>query len=185
MAGRELPPHSLVDPAVARALCRLATTCPPGCLLEVGVWKGGTAWHLAIAAQEQGRTLYLYDTFTGIPHADPDMGDSHKVGDFSDGTSYAQVQMDIPTAIVVQGVFPESAMDMEPIAFAHLDCDQYRSYRDSIDHILPRMPAGGCIWLDDYDCLAGANRAVDEIVREGRVRLHRAEKCYLEKLKGD
>jgi predicted O-methyltransferase YrrM len=184
MVGRASPPHSLVSREVAAALCALAAKTPAGCFVEVGVYHGGTAWHLAKTAELQGRTLYLYDTFTGIPYADRAAGDSHLVGDFKD-TSAAHVRMDIPTALVIEGVFPESALDMEPVAFVHLDCDQYQSYRDALDYLLLRMVPGGMIWLDDYECLGGATRAVDETVRQGHVRLHRAEKCYVEKLKGD
>jgi hypothetical protein len=184
MIGATTPPHSLVSGEVAAAMCRLAASSPPGCFVEVGVYHGGTAWHLSQVAEAQQRTLYLYDTFTGMPYADPAAGDSHRVGDFAD-TSAARVRLDIPTALVVEGVFPCSALDMEPVAFAHLDCDQYQSYRDALDYLVPRMPAGGFLWLDDYQCLAGATRAVDECVREGRVRLRQAEKHYLEKLTGD
>lgn len=184
MVGRDSPPHSLVSGEVAAAMCVHAARCPPGCLVEVGVYHGGTAWHLAKVAAAQARTLYLYDTFSGIPYADRAAGDSHGVGDFRD-TSAAQVRVDIPDAIVVEGVFPCSALDMEPIAFVHLDCDQYQSYREALDYLVLRLVPGGLVWLDDYECLAGATRAVDEHLREGRVRLHRAEKCYLEKLRGD
>jgi O-methyltransferase len=176
-------PRSLVDGEVAAAMCRLAAKSPPGCFVEVGVYQGGTAWHLAKVALEQSRELYLYDTFYGIPYRDQD--DSHQVGDFGD-TSAAEVQAAIPSATVVAGLFPESAYeDMGPIAFVHLDCDQYLSYRNALDYLTVRMPAGGLIWLDDYECLNGATRAVNEHLQEGRVRLHRAEKCYLEKLRGD
>ena len=184
MTGRDSPPHSLVSGEVAAALCRLAATSPPGCFIEVGVYRGGTAWHLAKVAKDQDRECYLCDTFTGIPYRDE--GDRHAVGDFSDADAH-QVARDIPSAIVVQGVFPDSVrqLDIGPIAFAHLDCDQYQSYRDALDYLALRMPAGAFIWVDDYDCLTGATRAVDECLAEGRVRLHRAEKAYLEKLPGD
>jgi Macrocin-O-methyltransferase (TylF) len=181
------PPRSLVSGEVAAAMCEKAAAAPAGCFVEVGVYLGGTAWHLAKVAREQRRNLYLYDTFEGMPYADPVAGDSHKVGDFAD-TSVAQVQAAIPDALVIKGVFPKLSPVYLPItvvAFAHLDCDQYQSYRDSLDYLVPRMSPGGLIWLDDYDCLVGATRAVDEHLMEGRVRLHRAEKFYLEKLRGD
>jgi len=150
---------SLVGDDVIRAMLRVARETPPGCFVEVGVYKGGTAQHLTQLAEEQGRSIFLYDTFTGIPYAEE--FDTHKLGDFGD-TNFSQVRAALPSATVVQGIFPESAVDMGPIAFVHLDCDQYRSYKDAFTYLLPRCQSGTVIWFDDFGCLEGANRAVHE-----------------------
>ena len=133
---------------------------PPGAFVEVGVYRGGTAWHLAQLAEQQKRTIFLYDTFTGIPYRTEGL-DSHHVGDFGD-TSYERVCADIPYATVVKGVFPQSARAMQYIAFVHLDVDQYQSYKDAIKHLRPLMAPGGVIWFDDVGCLPGATQAVEE-----------------------
>ena len=126
----------------------------------MGVYKGGSAWHLARVARAQGRALYLYDTFSGMPFAEE--GDSHRVGDFS-ATSLKDVQQAIPDAICVSGVFPDSLVDMPPVAFAHVDCDQYRSIRDCINELYhKRMVSGGIMVFDDYPFLPSAIRAVEE-----------------------
>jgi hypothetical protein len=151
--------HSVVGEDVIAELLALAESCPEGCFVEVGVYKGGTAQHLSSLASKQGRSLYLYDTFTGIPYKQEGL-DSHNVGDFSD-TSFEEVRSNLPAAVVVQGIFPESAVSMPGVAFAHLDCDQYRSVRDSIEYLRPRMVKGGVMWFDDY-CLEGAKKAIDE-----------------------
>lgn len=134
-------PQNIID-----SLVRLASTSPEGNFVEVGVYQGGTAWHLARLAEEQNRKIYLYDTFTGIPFKG-DL-DYHQVGDFSD-TSFEKVRDAIPYATVVQGIFPESAIEMDNIAFVHLDCDQYQSVIDSIAYLKPKMVKGGIIWFDD------------------------------------
>ena len=154
-------PMSLVTGHVIDELIESARLTPSGAFIEVGVYKGGTAWHLAALARSQGRPLYLYDTFTGIPYADPAV-DSHVVGDFRD-TSAAAVQEAIPDAIIIEGIFPQSAIEMPPIAFAHLDCDQYQSIREASEYLIPRMVSGGVIWFDDYNCLSGATRAVHDV----------------------
>jgi O-methyltransferase len=176
MAGVIEPPHSLVSPDVARALCERAMRTPPGAFVEVGVYHGGTAWHLAKVAAAQGRPLYLYDTFTGIPHAGS--VDSHRIGDFAD-VSIEQVMRDIPYATVVAGVFPRAALSMGRIAFVHLDVDQYRSYKEALEYFESRMVRGGVIWCDDVPPLPGAALAVTEFVRRGRCTLELAEKAYL------
>jgi hypothetical protein len=170
-------PHSLVDPEVARAMCKLAQECPPGCFVEVGVYHGGTAWFLSNAAEQQRRDCYLYDTFTGIPYRDE--GDSHRVGDFSD-TTFKEVQDQVPYATCIAGVFPASAVNMGLVAFAHLDCDQYRSYRDALWYLDPLMVKGGAIWCDDVDCLESATRAVEEYCTATGRALIRAEKPYIQ-----
>lgn len=167
------PPPSQVGPDTIKAMLAVARQAPPGPFVEVGVYKGGTAWHLGELALEQDRELWLYDTFAGIPFAGP--RDSHKVGDFGDA-DYAAVQRAIPHARLVMGIFPESAygpryFPKRLVAFAHLDCDQERSYREALGFLIPRMAPGGFLWFDDAPCLSGAERAVLERFPRERITL--------------
>lgn len=159
MGGTPSPPRSVVGVEVIAALVRCALATPPGAFVEVGVYQGGTAWHLAEAAESQGRPLFLYDTFAGIPFKG--VLDSHQVGDFND-CSADVVRRCIPYARVIEGVFPFTALEMGPIAFCHLDVDQEQSYRQALEYLGGRMVKGGVIWCDDVPCLAGASRAVSE-----------------------
>ena len=160
------PVNGLVGLDVTEEMIELARASPAaGCFVEVGVFQGGTAQYLHALAWEQRRNLYLYDTFTGIPFADPDKGDSHRVGEFAD-TSFEALQKLCPYAMIVAGVFPGSAVEMPPVAFAHLDCDQYRSITESVTHLAPLMMAGGLIWFDDSPVLDGARRATRELFGE-------------------
>jgi O-methyltransferase len=157
-------PHapSLIDHTILARLAELAASTPTGAFVEVGVYKGGSAAVLLRVAKAQGRTLYLFDTFTGIPYADPDKGDTHKVGDFGD-TSLDAVGRACPGAILCPGVFPQTLPpDIGPVAFAHIDCDQYASIRGAAEALSPRMVPGGVMVFDDYGHLAGATRAVQD-----------------------
>lgn len=136
-----------------------ARKSPRGAFVEVGVFQGGTAAQLYDLAREQHRRLYLYDTFCGIPCRD-DI-DNHHVGDFAD-CDEGIVRGLFPDAVITAGFFPDSAVPMEPIAFVHLDCDQYRSYCESIDYLLPLMVPGGVMWFDDAPDMPGACKAVTE-----------------------
>ncbi len=171
-----VPPHSVVGEATIREMLDAARATPPGCFVEVGVYKGGTGWFLARLCMDQNRPLYLYDTFTGIPHEDP--MDSHHIGDFAD-TSFAAVRALIPRAITIPGVFPQSAVAMPPIAFVHLDCDQYRSVKESGEYLIPRMVPHGVIWLDDSPALTGAHLAARELFGD-RLQLSATGKHYVE-----
>lgn len=155
------PPSSLVFQTTIEEMLSYAKTVPDGCFVEVGVYKGGTAWHLWQLCERENRQLFLYDTFTGIPYADESV-DSHKVGDFGD-TSAEAVKSAIPKATVVAGVFPSSAVEMPPIAFVHIDADQYQSVKEASEYLFPRMVSGGIIWFDDFDCLPGAAKAVYDV----------------------
>lgn len=157
-----MKPLSLVgDDAQESMLLVAATTPPEGCIVEVGVYRGGTAWRLATLARARGVPLYLYDTFTGIPFRNVEKGDRHVVGDFSD-VNETEVRLAIPDAIFCKGVFPDTLVEMGPISFVHCDCDQYQSVKDVITYLYPKLLPGGIIVFDDYSCLEGATRAVDE-----------------------
>jgi Macrocin-O-methyltransferase (TylF) len=157
------------------ALLQVAARTPAGAFVEIGVYQGGSAERLSNLAELQGRPIYLYDTFTGIPYSD--VIDKHQIGDFSDGDE-ALVRARCPHARVIAGCFPKSAIPMEPVAFVHLDCDQYQAHCESIDYLLPRMVRGGVMWFDDAPWLEGATQAVMERFSD---RLQRAvNKYYVE-----
>ena len=59
------------DRQILLELAATAKTTPAGCFVEVGVWKGGSASYLTEVAEQQNREIFLYDTFTGIPFAEP------------------------------------------------------------------------------------------------------------------
>jgi predicted O-methyltransferase YrrM len=162
-------PASIISPDLVNELVETARAAPPGDLVEVGVYQGGSAAALGGVAREQGRRLFLFDTFSGIPHADPER-DHHKVGDFAD-TSLDSVRAAIPDAICMPGVFPDTLTpDVGPIALAHVDCDQYASVRACCIALGPLMVPGGVMVFDDYDALQGARVAVDEVFG-GRVQM--------------
>ena len=161
-------PPSLLDPSALAELFDAAWAAPAGDIVEVGVYRGGSAVVLHGVAKARGYTLWLYDTFTGIPYADPDKGDTHQVGDFSD-TSPDEVGRACPGAVVTVGTFPDT-LGPEPsrVALAHIDCDQYAAIYGALDALAPRMVSGGVIILDDYGHLAGATRAVNAWLLDGK-----------------
>lgn len=152
------PPTSLIGPGHLDSLCALATTTPPGCFVELGVFEGGSAYRLMEVAREQGRKLYLYDTFEGIPFQGK--GDQHTIGEFA--ADLESVKEVIPDAIFVKGIFPYSLVEMDPIAFVHVDADQYQSILDACHVFPPLMVPGGIMLFDDYGQLEGATKAIDE-----------------------
>ncbi len=168
---------SLLRPETLDSLVELADKAPHGAIVEVGVYQGGSAFHLAQAARRKGVPLFLYDTFTGMPYHREGL-DGNKTGAFAD-TSLEAVRSLIPDAILVPGIFPHSLIDMPPIGFVHADADQYDSTKAILEHLLPKMVDGGIIVFDDYGVSGceGCTQAVDEWGGELKFR---ASKAYHE-----
>lgn len=168
---------SLINPLQVAALVEMAKTTPAGGWAEVGVYQGGSASALMRAALEQGRRLWLFDTFTGIPCRTVGL-DAHQIGDFSD-CSLSAVRELIPEAEIVVGDCRTTLAETltGPLAFVHVDCDQYESVRACIADLGSRMVPGGVMWFDDYGCLEGANEACRELL-PGRMIDHDCGKSF-------
>lgn len=169
---------SLINPVQLDAMCAMAASVPPGAIVEVGVYKGGSAERLAEVARAQKRALWLFDSFTGIVERTEGV-DFHRIGDFGDA-DVEDVIANIPDAEVVVGDARETLAEADtgPVAFAHLDVDQYATHKACIAALLPRMVRGGVIWFDDADALEGAFRAVQESVGD-RLQMHDCGKWFV------
>lgn len=140
------------------SLLYYATRAPQGAIVEIGVYKGGSALMLSTLM----RPLFLYDTFEGIPYQGPD-DFGNPIGKFGD-TSFEEVKALLPEAMVIKGLFPDSIVDMPPVGFCHADADQYESTKAILEVMPSRMVRGGFILFDDFgvpDC-PGCTRAVME-----------------------
>lgn len=151
--------------AMRTVLARVAGVS--GVAAECGVYKGGTLRMIAQACPD--RPVYGFDTFTGLPQEMWQDGEPHGVGDFRD-TALDEVRAvvsELANVELVQGVFPASAADLAALrfAFVHLDLDWYRSTRDALEWLLPRMSQGGAIVLDDYGWkhCPGVKQAIEEL----------------------
>ncbi len=172
--------------ALVKAVRHIVRAGIPGAVVECGVWKGGsmvaaarTLAHLG----DQSRELYLFDTFEGMPAPT----DADKT---VDGRSAAdQLQADRPDGVVravahldvvqnamastgyaasrihyVQGKVEDTIPRAAPerIALLRLDTDWYESTRHELEHLYPRLVAGGVLIIDDFGHWQGARRAVEE-----------------------
>ncbi len=163
-------PPSLVNDVAIDSLMYYASRAPEGAIVEIGVYRGGTAWHL----EKFGTPLFLYDTFAGMPVSSG--SDTHQIGKFSD-CSYDAVRAAVPRATVIKGEFPYSLIDMPPVGFVHADADQYESTKAILEHMPERMVKGGFILFDDFmvpdcqgctDALYESNRRILVIGETGK-----------------
>lgn len=144
----------------------------PGDCLEVGVWRGGTGCLIAKKCELVGSKsrVWLCDTFAGVVkagEADPSYrGGEHKdtspdhVRDLATGMGLANVE-------ILKGIFPEETshrLGERPIRLCHIDVDVYRSAKDILEWVWPRLPHGGVVVFDDYGfaSTAGVTRLVQE-----------------------
>jgi hypothetical protein len=175
---------SLIVPERLDYLERMARNAPRGDFVELGVYQGGSAERLYKVAQEQGRELYLFDTFDGMPFCDRDRGDVHGIGSF-DHVDFVSIVRAMPKAIICKGVFPHTMAvarkaGLGKIAFAHIDADAYWSITWACWLFEGRMVTGGRMLFDDYHALEGAHRAIDDAYPRERIIETGEERVFVE-----
>lgn len=175
-----------------------------GLVIETGAALGGSAIVMA-AAKDPRRPMRVYDVFGMIPEpSERDGADVHeRYSTIASGTSkgiggetyygYRDNLYDEVTASfarhgaavtehgvdLVRGLFEDTLLIDEPVAFAHLDGDWYESTKVCLERIAPHLVPGGRIVLDDYFHYSGCRDEVDEyfadrpgFVLERRTKLH-------------
>lgn len=168
----------------------------PGAIVECGVWRGGsmmTAAATLLESDDRSRTLYLFDTFTGMPEpSDIDKDNRGELAatrlereDRTTGAVWANSPIDEvrrnmratgypeDRVVLVAGRVEQTIPDAAPeqIALLRLDTDWYESTRHELVHLYPRLSVGGVLIIDDYGHWEGARRAVDEFIEEHRLKL--------------
>ncbi len=139
-------------------------------IIEVGVWRGGTAALLA-KANESRSPVYLCDTFEGVAKAG-EKDNQYKGGEHAD-TSQEIVetlmkQQGVSDFHILKGIFPDVNADLleaKKFKICHIDVDVYESARDIFNWVWPRMIIGGVVVFDDYGfaACAGITQLVNEL----------------------
>jgi O-methyltransferase len=162
----------------------------PGDFAECGVWRGGSVLAMLLTLQEEGvtdRDVHLFDTFEGmtaptehdVSSIDPPALDTWSQTEgkawsqFFDESIFnlEQVREALTTSGYpahrlhfvkgpVEDTLPTNAPNQ--LALLRLDTDWYESTKHELEHLYPRLEAGGVLIIDDYGHWDGARRAVDE-----------------------
>jgi hypothetical protein len=159
----------------------------PGCFVECGVWRGGSAAIIGLANRHFGamRDLHLFDSFEGLPEPTPTDGAAAIA--YSSGRASGELkslnqckagQDEVQKFLLgrlrldrskihfhagwFQNTVPLAATNLGSIALLRLDGDWYESTRVCLEHLYPLVSAGGIIILDDYFAWEGCKKATDE-----------------------
>jgi len=176
--------------SLTRAVAYLVDHNIPGDLVECGVWKGGSVMLMArtlLRHNDGRRDIHLFDTFEGM--TEPTSHDVSYDGEVASAT-YARVNErliavgleDVKRNVLgvgydparihfVKGRVEETIPRYAPprIALLRLDTDWYESTKHELVHLFPRVSPGGVVIIDDYGHWSGAQRAVDEYIRDHRI----------------
>lgn len=116
-----------------------------GLALEFGVFEGATL--KIIAAAREGRDVYGFDSFEGLPE---DWRSGFPKGAFGvDGLPA------VPGAELIKGWFSDTlpmflAEQPGPVSFLHVDCDLYSSTVTVLDQVGPRLQPGSIVQFDEF-----------------------------------
>lgn len=139
----------------------------PGDIVECGVYNGGSAGALVLP-MEDTRTLWLYDSFEGLPTSTPgkDSTDAEPYEGRCRGDQSTAVNTVRSTGFegkiqIRAGWFADTFFQPGPeeIAILHLDADWYAGTIESLARFYNRVSLGGIIVLDDFGHWEGCRRA--------------------------
>ena len=182
--GRDWPrqAHTMIGRVRLRSLRELVTTAirerVQGDLIETGAWRGGACILMRAALEAFGdleRRVFVADSFEGLPAPDAenypsDRGDTHHT--FEElSVSLDEVKANFSKygllddrVVFLKGWFKDTlaAAPIDRLAVLRLDGDMYESTMDALSALYDKVSAGGFIIIDDYGCIEGCRRAVDD-----------------------
>ena len=137
-----------------------------GDLVEVGVYKGGSA-KIICEAKGEGE-LHLFDTFEGLPEVDPSIDGGMTKGSYKAELEQVQKNLaDYKNVHFYKGLFQAVVWNIDGFSdkrfcLVHLDVDLYVTTVECLLFFYPRMARGGVILSHDYPNTPGIRKAFDD-----------------------
>ncbi|MGA2302279.1 MAG: TylF/MycF/NovP-related O-methyltransferase [Candidatus Acidiferrum sp.] len=183
---------TMLGPERIQNLSRLAQRIEdeqiPGDVVECGVYRGGSAAILARRATHSrlGRTVWLFDTFQGMPPATASDGPEADswVGNLRSSPRRVERLLrrtgaDVSRVRIVPGLFQDTfrATHIREIALLNIDADWYESVKLCLETFYDAVARGGIVSIDDYGLWPGCRQAVDEFIqnRQLAIRMQRVD----------
>lgn len=156
-----------------------------GDLIETGVWRGGATIFMRAVLKAHGvadRTVWVADSFSGLPQPDPEKYPADAGDRFHTFTKLA-----VPLEIVrenfskygllddqvrfLPGWFSETlpTAPIDTLALIRLDGDMYESTWVALESLYPKLSPGGYVIVDDY-ALPACAQAVGDFRRRHGIR---------------
>jgi len=150
----------------------------PGDVIEAGVWRGGASIMLRAVLAAYGvrdRRVWLADSFRGLPPPNPARY-PHDAGLCLNDIPVLAVSRDTVArnfealgllderVRFVEGLFGDTlgTIDANAFAIVRLDGDLYESTMQSLEHLYPKLSAGGFLIVDDYGVFDACRAAVHD-----------------------
>ena len=166
-----------------------------GDLIETGVWRGGATIFMRGVLKAFGdreRTVWVADSFEGLPPPRPELYPADKGADFylsNDvlGVSLEEVKENFARYDLLddrvrflKGWFADTLPNapIERLAVLRLDGDLYESTMTALESLYPKLSVGGYVIIDDYapslpccvqavDDFRCANNITEEMISTG------------------
>ena len=148
-----------------------------GDVLEAGVWRGGASMYLKALLKVNGlthKTLWMADSFQGLPRPTKDYPHDHKVRLHRHPILKAtreEVEANFKAyglwddgIRIIEGWFEDTLPKntVEKLSLLRLDADLYESTHLGLQHLYPKLQAGGFVIIDDYHAFQFCKQAVDD-----------------------
>jgi len=193
----EVKAYTMTSPerivSLVRAINYIEENDIEGCIVECGVWKGGSMMAALLALREKNRNIYLYDTFEGMSEPtnkdESYKNESAKEAYLTKNEYWKRIEcysaldevknnihnINYPKDKInfIQGKVEETIPEIIPekIAVLRLDTDWYESTMHEMVHLFPKLVTGGVIIIDDYGHWKGCKKAVDEYISKNNIKL--------------
>jgi O-methyltransferase len=174
-------PYTMVDALRLAMLHQLAQeSSDAGDVVECGVCNGGSAAVLARAIRNHPtKSLWLYDTFEGIPP--PTARDGPDAEEYTgrlvgrvDRVNEVLALVGFPKerTVIRKGLFKDSFKQPLPqkVALLHLDADWYDGILEALETFYPLIPTGGIVILDDFGHWEGTREAFYDFCKRYDIR---------------
>jgi len=150
----------------------------PGDLMETGVWRGGATILMRGALEaweDRDRSVWVADSFRGLPAPDATAWPADAGVDLSGVDALAVSRAEVEANFARYGLLDDQVRflegwfadtlptaSMQRLALLRLDGDLYQSTWEALEHLYPKLSAGGIVIVDDYGAFEPCRRAVTD-----------------------
>ena len=167
---------------LGRCIWRILEDAVPGDLLEAGTWRGGAAIYMRAALEaygDQGRAVWVADSFQGVPPPDPGRYPADAGETFHEWSELAVPLAEVKANFARYGLLDDRVRFLEgwfkdtlpgapvgDLALLRVDGDLYESTMDALRPLYGNVSDGGFVIVDDYGAVPACRQAVDDFRTE-------------------